>query len=325
MAADSPLPVHTDARGLNIEEAVGFYERVYASHDITIGQPEPDGFRWRYRAVGDDDVTMATSAVAARRWGTINPGRQYILAWATGAGITLDACRRNPILMQPGVPVMYPAGREFTFDALPTTQHLIRFDGSFLEAIAAATYRTTPAPLTFTTAVTPQALQQLQDAIRIAAGELLNPATDRQQRNLLNTILAEALVNAFHVAPNIDVALAGGPATMRHAQEWMIVNAQQPISITDVASATGVAVRSLQSSFQKHAGMSPLSFLRQVRLHRVRAELRAADPTTTAVADVATRWGFHHLGRFAGSYASTFGELPSITLRTPHPRSQQSK
>ncbi|MFK4484829.1 helix-turn-helix transcriptional regulator [Curtobacterium sp. AB7] len=320
MAGDPLLPVHTDARGLNIEEAVGFYERVYASHDISIGQAEPDGFRWRYRAIGDDDVTVATSAVAARRWGTINPGRQYILAWATGAGITLDTGSRDPILMQPGAPVMYPAGREFTFDALPTTQHLIRFDGSFLEAVAAATYRTIPGPLTFTSEVAPHAQQQLQEVIRGAAGELLNPATDRQHRSLLNTTLAEALVNAFHAAPNIDVTLADGPTTMRHAQEWMVANAQQPISISDVAAATGVAVRSLQSSFQKHAGMSPLTFLRQVRLHRVRAELRAADPTATSVADVAIRWGFRHLGRFAGSYASTFGELPSTTLRTLHGR-----
>ena len=33
------------------------------------------------------------------------------------------------------------------------------------------------------------------------------------------------------------------------------------------------------------------------------------------VAEVAGAWGFGHLGRFAGYYADTFGELPSETLR----------
>jgi AraC-like DNA-binding protein len=39
---------------------------------------------------------------------------------------------------------------------------------------------------------------------------------------------------------------------------------------------------------------------------------RAHRPT---VAEVAYRWGFTHLGRFAHDYRSRYGELPSTTLR----------
>jgi hypothetical protein len=43
--------------------------------------------------------------------------------------------------------------------------------------------------------------------------------------------------------------------------------------------------------------------------------LCAANPRTTTVTDIATAYGFFELGRFAGRYRNTFGEVPSRTLR----------
>ena len=51
------------------------------------------------------------------------------------------------------------------------------------------------------------------------------------------------------------------------------------------------------------------------RLRAARAALRAAAPGTTTVTDVAMSYGFFELGRFAGRYRHTFGEVPSETLR----------
>jgi transcriptional regulator GlxA family with amidase domain len=34
-----------------------------------------------------------------------------------------------------------------------------------------------------------------------------------------------------------------------------------------------------------------------------------------SVTDVATRWGFFHLGRFSQEYGQLYGERPSQTLR----------
>jgi transcriptional regulator GlxA family with amidase domain len=59
-----------------------------------------------------------------------------------------------------------------------------------------------------------------------------------------------------------------------------------------------------------------MQYLRAVRLRGARAALLALaadDPTT--VADVATRWGFSHLGRFSQYYRSRYGEPPSRTMR----------
>jgi AraC family transcriptional regulator, ethanolamine operon transcriptional activator len=42
--------------------------------------------------------------------------------------------------------------------------------------------------------------------------------------------------------------------------------------------------------------------------------LLRADPRSTRVIDVATEWGFWHMGHFAHDYRVMFGEAPSQTL-----------
>ena len=49
-------------------------------------------------------------------------------------------------------------------------------------------------------------------------------------------------------------------------------------------------------------------------MNRVRAELASADPASTTITQVAMRFGFLHLGRFAGDYRRLFGVAPSETL-----------
>jgi hypothetical protein len=46
----------------------------------------------------------------------------------------------------------------------------------------------------------------------------------------------------------------------------------------------------------------------------VRSALRRADPTIVSVAEVARSYMFSELGRFAVTYRSIFGEMPSTTL-----------
>jgi transcriptional regulator GlxA family with amidase domain len=81
-----------------------------------------------------------------------------------------------------------------------------------------------------------------------------------------------------------------------------------------VAAHCNVSVRTLQDSFAKHVGQSPLQYLRSVRLARAHDALLAADPYENTVAAIAHRWGFTHPGRFAADHKSRFGEHPSRTL-----------
>jgi len=61
--------------------------------------------------------------------------------------------------------------------------------------------------------------------------------------------------------------------------------------------------------------MTPLEYLRQVRLEHAHRELLAGDPARQTVTSVAYRWGFPSPGRFSAYYRRTYGVSPSQTLR----------
>lgn len=102
---------------------------------------------------------------------------------------------------------------------------------------------------------------------------------------------------------------------VRRAVAFMEKNVSNPISISDIAVASGTSVRALQSAFHKAFEIPPSTYLRRLRIEGAHRELRAAPPGSTTVRDVALRWGFAHTGRFAQLYAAMYGEHPSHTLR----------
>lgn len=84
--------------------------------------------------------------------------------------------------------------------------------------------------------------------------------------------------------------------------------------IDDICAFVGVSERTLQYAFREYVGMSPVAYLRRCRLNRARSVLKASDPRTTTVTQVAMRFGFLHLGRFAADYGQLFHQPPSATL-----------
>lgn len=90
---------------------------------------------------------------------------------------------------------------------------------------------------------------------------------------------------------------------------------EHAFTVGELAAIAGMSVRSLQSGFRRHLGSAPMAYLQEVRLSRAQESLRQGDPARITVAEVAHRWGFAHLGRFASAYRHRFGESPSETLR----------
>ncbi|HWS35083.1 MAG TPA: AraC family transcriptional regulator [Actinoplanes sp.] len=105
------------------------------------------------------------------------------------------------------------------------------------------------------------------------------------------------------------------PRTVKRALDAIHAEPRRCWTAHDLSAVAGVGVRVLQDAFRRHVGMSPLTYLRRLRLDEVHAELSRSDPGQTNVSEVAYRWGFTHLGRFAGAYRSRFGATPSQTLR----------
>jgi transcriptional regulator GlxA family with amidase domain len=106
------------------------------------------------------------------------------------------------------------------------------------------------------------------------------------------------------------------PATLRRAVAFIHEQAGRPLAVADIAAASFVTVRAVQLAFRRHLDMTPMQYLRRVRLHRAYQDLLAADPARESVTAVAYRWKFASASRFTAYYREVYGVLPSHTLRS---------
>jgi AraC-like DNA-binding protein len=104
------------------------------------------------------------------------------------------------------------------------------------------------------------------------------------------------------------------PRDVKRAIDYMQAKLASPISVGDIAEASGIAGRTLFKHFQDYHGTSPMRYLRNARFEKAREALRRAQPEES-VTEIAMTWGFSHMGRFSIEYRKRFGERPSETLR----------
>jgi AraC-like DNA-binding protein len=96
-------------------------------------------------------------------------------------------------------------------------------------------------------------------------------------------------------------------------EDWLI--AEPFLSMTDLCAALGVSDRLLRLCCKERLGMGPSSYRHLRAMQQVHRALRNGNLDGASVSEVATRHGFHALGRFATNYRALYGELPSVTLR----------
>lgn len=106
---------------------------------------------------------------------------------------------------------------------------------------------------------------------------------------------------------------APAPRDVRRAVEYLHANADRPLTLGELVRASGVAGRTLLKHFKEAHGVSPMRYLRNYRLQRARDDLQRE--AGRSVSEIALRWGFAHLGRFAQQYRRRFGEAPSAARR----------
>jgi len=101
---------------------------------------------------------------------------------------------------------------------------------------------------------------------------------------------------------------------LKNAREYVREHSHEPLTLRELCEAIGMSKRGLEVMFHESIGISPGAFIRHQRLHGVRRSLLATTPRRGVVKESALDWGFWHMGHFASSYHTLFGEKPSETL-----------
>ncbi|UBV21908.1 helix-turn-helix domain-containing protein [Mycolicibacterium fortuitum] len=197
---------------------------------------------------------------------------------------------------------------------------LTMFDPELLDRVATTGPGEAGGPVRLTghRPVSPQAGYQLKVAIEYVRSVVQGRPVPALLASTTASMLAATVVSTMPTNAGLEPGPTdrrdAKPALLRRAIAYIEANADRDIALADVAEAVYVTPRALQYMFRRHLELSPMGYLRQVRLNHARQQLLNADPATTTVQAVAARWGFAHTGRFAAAYRRTFGENPSDTL-----------
>lgn len=89
---------------------------------------------------------------------------------------------------------------------------------------------------------------------------------------------------------------------------------RENIRLDHLCRELGVSRHTLCDEFKNGMATSPMAYIKECRLAEARSELLHASPDVT-VTDIAYRWGFSNLGRFASLYRERYGEPPRVTRR----------
>ncbi len=134
--------------------------------------------------------------------------------------------------------------------------------------------------------------------------------------------LATMLEPTHELTPSKNITTSTVPPSTQarcvsRACEYMQAHAHQALSLEEVARAACVSPRTLEVSFRRVHQQTPLTYLRTLRLDRVRQALQEAarQCLPVSVTELALQHGFCHMGRFAAYYKQRFGCAPSATLR----------
>jgi len=144
--------------------------------------------------------------------------------------------------------------------------------------------------------------------------DMQNPIVTTQMNDILVAQCLSLLPNSYQDIINGRAIAAVVPFYVKRARDYIRAHADQKLGLAEIAAAAGCGYRGLQKGFMDAFGITPMGYLRAVRLKHVRSILKTG-PHGKAVAEIAKQWGFTHQGRFAQDYHRQFGELPSETIR----------
>lgn len=177
--------------------------------------------------------------------------------------------------------------------------------------------------LTSSAPVNDDANRLLVDAIDyVRHGVLANPHTGEGGllAGALSRYLAAAMLSAL---PHATAPVRGAGrrrensiARFRQAIAFIDDHAQTDISSSDIATAADTTPGSLRHMFRRYHDCTPMEYVRRVRMNHAHHDLDAGLGGTATVTEIAQRWGFGNVDRFAADYRKAYGRIPEVVDRS---------
>ena len=130
-----------------------------------------------------------------------------------------------------------------------------------------------------------------------------------------NRLVASKMIVMLEHNIKLNANRSQGTATFERIVQYLEENIKGDVSAEELARYAHISLRSLYALFEKHANTTPKCFIRQKKLEHVYNTLMNPSIHISNVTAIAIDYGFTHLGRFAEFYKSTFGILPSESLK----------
>lgn len=280
-------------------------------------RPGPEPFRFDSVAVGD----ISTGLLRPNIGYTVHdsPAESYVVSltseggtWHEQGGVRYPSAPGHALTYRPGL------GPRVTSVGVGSETTYLRVEPWVMERHLETMLDrpvTGPIALAPRTVLRPDASQTWWELLQLFNRLLLagdNPLSRPAVLHPLREALLSCLLLSVDHQYRDALARPAPPCRPRHvrrAVDAIHAHPEQPYTVATLAGLAGVSVRTLQEGFRVYLQASPMGYLRQVRLSRAHDDL--ASNATLHVAEVAYRWGFAHLGRFAAAYAKRYGELPS--------------
>jgi len=303
----------------DMQEAIAAVSRVYCPHDVKVLESNR-GIDAVLESSGTGNGQVVTLRYAAPV--KIDAGSfENLLLFMTCIDGAAEATQgRHSVPWGKGrtLPLSPNVSSQLTFDRR-FWQSSIRLDKDFVEVLCSRLInRPLDVPLRFRlTPFSPElevAWRQALQMIRDCGSQELAAAAQawKHFEEFLGTLVLETHPHNFSDVLKKESS-AADPRLVRNAEHLMQTGGPS-ITVSEVAKALGVSLRSLELGFRDARNMTPTQAHRQIRLSAAREALLNPTPSTS-VTSAAISSGFLHLARFSSYYQLTFGESPSQTLR----------
>jgi AraC family transcriptional regulator, ethanolamine operon transcriptional activator len=111
-------------------------------------------------------------------------------------------------------------------------------------------------------------------------------------------------------------AVAGRRGAVRAAREFIHSQLSEPLRLSELCRQANLKIRSLEYGFREVTGLTPVAYIRALRLNAARRDLQSSSGTQQrSITEVAMDHGFWHLSQFGMDYRLFFGETPTETRR----------